>query len=168
MGLGKYRWDIQRGKSHCTTLTRDVAPRLGCLKPALVHSKFFPALQADNTKTSSSIAKSAIFLDDTPKKIKTKVNKYDLLRPLPPPLSSLHTFEHSRTLTKGIQRACSWSHQFALTQSSEPWWLAPCTSADSRRLIGPTVTRPIRLTDPCDLSDRIGDSRTESRSSSLP
>lgn len=57
-------------------LTRDVAPRLGCPKPALVHSKFFPALQGDNTKMSSSLAESAIFLDDTPKKIKTKVNKY--------------------------------------------------------------------------------------------
>ena len=27
-------------------MTRDVAPRLGFLKPALLHSKFFPALQA--------------------------------------------------------------------------------------------------------------------------
>lgn len=57
-------------------LTRDVAPRLGALKPALIHSKFFPALQGDNTKMSSSIAESAVFLDDTPKKIKTKINKY--------------------------------------------------------------------------------------------
>lgn len=57
-------------------LTRDVAPRLGALKPALIHSKFFPALQGDHTKMSSSVAESAIFLDDTPKKIKTKINKY--------------------------------------------------------------------------------------------
>lgn len=57
-------------------LTRDAAPRLGHSKPALIHSKFFPALQGDNTKMSSSLAESAIFLDDTPKKIKTKVNKY--------------------------------------------------------------------------------------------
>lgn len=57
-------------------LTRDVAPRLGLNKPALIHSKFFPALQGDNTKMSSSIAESAIFLDDTAKKIKTKINKY--------------------------------------------------------------------------------------------
>jgi len=26
-------------------MTRDVAPRLGYLKPALIHSRFFPALQ---------------------------------------------------------------------------------------------------------------------------
>lgn len=57
-------------------LTRDVAPRMGSPKPALIHSKFFPALQGDNTKMSSSIAESAIFLNDTAKKVKTKVNKY--------------------------------------------------------------------------------------------
>lgn len=57
-------------------LTRDAAPRLGYVKPALIHSKFFPSLQGDNTKMSSSIPESAIFLDDTAKKIKTKVNKY--------------------------------------------------------------------------------------------
>lgn len=57
-------------------LTRDAAPRLGYSKPALIHSKFFPALQGENTKMSSSLAESAIFLDDTAKKIKTKVNKH--------------------------------------------------------------------------------------------
>lgn len=57
-------------------LTRDAAPRLGYVKPALIHSKFFPALQGDNTKMSSSAEESAIFLSDTPKKIKTKINKY--------------------------------------------------------------------------------------------
>lgn len=57
-------------------LTRDAAPRLNGVKPSLIHSKFFPALQGDNTKMSSSVAESAIFLDDTPKKIKTKINKY--------------------------------------------------------------------------------------------
>lgn len=57
-------------------LTRDVAPRLGALKPALIHSKFFPALQGDNTKMSASNADSAVFLTDTPKQIKTKINKY--------------------------------------------------------------------------------------------
>lgn len=57
-------------------LTRDAAPKMGFTKPSLIHSKFFPALQGDNTKMSSSLAESAIFLDDSPKKIKTKVNKY--------------------------------------------------------------------------------------------
>merc|ERR1712146_730010 len=57
-------------------MTRDVAPRLGYLKPALIHSKFFPALQGSTTKMSSSNVNSAIFLTDNPKTIKTKVNKY--------------------------------------------------------------------------------------------
>eukprot|EP01128_Nolandella_sp_AFSM9_P009442 TRINITY_DN6041_c0_g1_i1.p1 TRINITY_DN6041_c0_g1~~TRINITY_DN6041_c0_g1_i1.p1 ORF type:complete len:413 (+),score=109.28 TRINITY_DN6041_c0_g1_i1:152-1390(+) len=57
-------------------MTRDVAPRLGYLKPALIHSKFFPALQGFNTKMSASQPNSAIFLTDTPKQIKNKINKY--------------------------------------------------------------------------------------------
>lgn len=57
-------------------MTRDVAPRLGFLKPALIHSKFFPALQGANSKMSSSDESSAIFCTDTPQEIKTKVNKY--------------------------------------------------------------------------------------------
>lgn len=57
-------------------MTRDVAPRLNRRKPALIHSKFFPALQGDNTKMSSSAAESAIFLDDSAKTIKKKINKF--------------------------------------------------------------------------------------------
>ncbi|KAJ9467333.1 Tryptophan--tRNA ligase [Diplonema papillatum] len=57
-------------------MTRDVAPRLGYLKPALIHSTFFPALQGPKTKMSASIDSSAIFLTDTPKKIKDKINKH--------------------------------------------------------------------------------------------
>lgn len=57
-------------------LTRDVAARLRHPKPALLHSKFFPALQGPKTKMSSSVDMSAIFLTDTPKKIKDKINKY--------------------------------------------------------------------------------------------
>lgn len=57
-------------------MTRDVAPKLGFSKPALVHSTFIPALQGANTKMSASDVNSAIFLTDTPKQIKTKVNKY--------------------------------------------------------------------------------------------
>merc|ERR1711874_434449 len=57
-------------------MTRDVAPRLGFLKPALLHSTFFPALQGAQTKMSASDANSSIFLTDTPKQIKNKINKY--------------------------------------------------------------------------------------------
>lgn len=55
---------------------RDVAEKLKFSKPALIHSKFFPALQGSTTKMSASDDTSAIFLDDTPKKIAKKINKY--------------------------------------------------------------------------------------------
>lgn len=51
---------------------RDVAPRLGYLKPALIHAKFFPALQGPGSKMSSSIDTSAIFMTDTPKQMYEK------------------------------------------------------------------------------------------------
>ncbi|XP_052058045.1 tryptophan--tRNA ligase, cytoplasmic-like [Mytilus californianus] len=57
-------------------MTRDVAPRLGYSKPALMHSTFFPALQGAQTKMSASDPNSSIFLTDTDKQIKTKINKY--------------------------------------------------------------------------------------------
>ena len=57
-------------------MTRDVAPRLGFKKPALIHSSFFPALQGAKTKMSASVPTSSIFLTDTPKQIKNKINKY--------------------------------------------------------------------------------------------
>ncbi|MCL4132939.1 UNVERIFIED_CONTAM: hypothetical protein GTU68_032703 [Idotea baltica] len=57
-------------------MTRDVAPRLGFQKPALIHSTFFPALQGASTKMSASDENSSIFLTDTANQIKKKVNKY--------------------------------------------------------------------------------------------
>merc|ERR1719414_272826 len=57
-------------------MTRDIAPVLKCKKPALILSKFFPALQGAKSKMSSSDANSSIFLTDTPKQIKNKINKY--------------------------------------------------------------------------------------------
>ncbi|ORZ40876.1 hypothetical protein BCR44DRAFT_34783 [Catenaria anguillulae PL171] len=57
-------------------LTRDVAHKLGYPKPALIHAKFFPALQGSQSKMSASVDTSAIFMSDTAKKIKDKINKY--------------------------------------------------------------------------------------------
>ncbi|VDQ05736.1 unnamed protein product [Trichobilharzia regenti] len=55
-------------------MTRDVAPRLGLPKPSLMYSVFFPALQGNQTKMSASNPNTSIFLTDTPKQIKNKVN----------------------------------------------------------------------------------------------
>lgn len=57
-------------------MTRDVAPRMNCPKPALLHSTFFPALQGAQSKMSASDPNTSIFLTDTDKQIKNKVNKY--------------------------------------------------------------------------------------------
>ncbi|EIE92453.1 hypothetical protein G6F46_010448 [Rhizopus delemar] len=57
-------------------LTRDVAKRLKYPKPSLIHAKFFPALQGPQTKMSASVDTSAIFMTDTPKQIKNKINKH--------------------------------------------------------------------------------------------
>ncbi|PRD21565.1 UNVERIFIED_CONTAM: Tryptophan--tRNA ligase [Trichonephila clavipes] len=50
-----------------------ITPRLGFPKPALLHSKFFPALQGAQTKMSASDPNSSIFLSDTPNQIKNKI-----------------------------------------------------------------------------------------------
>ncbi|CAF3112645.1 unnamed protein product [Rotaria socialis] len=57
-------------------MTRDVAPRLNFPKPSLIHSTFFPALQGSKSKMSASDPNSSIFLTDSPKDIKTKINKH--------------------------------------------------------------------------------------------
>ena len=56
-------------------MTRDVAPRLKYVKPALIHSTFFPALQGAQTKMSASDVNSSIFITDNAKTIKNKVIK---------------------------------------------------------------------------------------------
>ncbi|KAJ3105314.1 tryptophan--tRNA ligase [Phlyctochytrium planicorne] len=57
-------------------LTRDVAAKLKYPKPALIHAKFFPALQGSNSKMSASKAETAIYIHDTPAQIKNKINRH--------------------------------------------------------------------------------------------
>ena len=71
-------------------MTRDVAPKLKYRKPALIHSKFFPALQGAQTKMSASDNNSAIFLTDTPEEIENKVKR------------SCGLFDHQRFLIKEL------------------------------------------------------------------
>ena len=56
-------------------MTRDAASKLKTPKPALIHSKFFPALQGAMTKMSASDPNSSIFMTDTPNQIKNKINR---------------------------------------------------------------------------------------------
>eukprot|EP00761_Pharyngomonas_kirbyi_P013133 gb/GECH01013160.1/.p1 GENE.gb/GECH01013160.1/~~gb/GECH01013160.1/.p1 ORF type:complete len:420 (+),score=95.87 gb/GECH01013160.1/:1-1260(+) len=57
-------------------VTRDVAPRIGQPKPALIHSKFLPALQGAQTKMNASTGATAVYLTDSKGKIKKKINKH--------------------------------------------------------------------------------------------
>ncbi len=59
-------------------LTRDAASGLGYLKPALIHAKFFPALQGAQSKMSSSDENSAIFVTDQPQQIAHKIKEHAL------------------------------------------------------------------------------------------
>jgi len=57
-------------------VTRDCAARLKYAKPSLIHARFLDALQGPGSKMSASKDESAIFMSDTQKKIKDKINKY--------------------------------------------------------------------------------------------
>ncbi|KAL5099318.1 hypothetical protein RYX36_003645, partial [Vicia faba] len=57
-------------------MTRDVAPKLGYHKPALIEALFFPALQGETGKMSASDPNSAIYVTDSAKDIKNKVNRH--------------------------------------------------------------------------------------------
>ncbi|GAA6038457.1 hypothetical protein JCM8097_007661 [Rhodosporidiobolus ruineniae] len=57
-------------------LTRECAQRLKYKKPALIHAKFIPSLLGAQSKMSASAAESSIYMTDSPKEIKTKINKY--------------------------------------------------------------------------------------------
>lgn len=54
---------------------RDIAPRVGLVKPAIIHSVFLPSLKGSESKMSASDADSSIFLSDTNNQIKKKIGK---------------------------------------------------------------------------------------------
>lgn len=56
-------------------LTRDAAAGLRYAKPSLIHMRFLDALQGPGSKMSASDENSAIFMNDTAKSVKTKINK---------------------------------------------------------------------------------------------
>ena len=57
-------------------VARDVYPKLGYPKPAIIHSTFLPPLQSSQGKMSSSIENTAIFTTDSPKEVEQKIKKY--------------------------------------------------------------------------------------------
>ncbi len=57
-------------------ISRDVAPKIGKIKPAIIHGMMLPSLQGSNKKMSSSTKNSVIYTTDTPDIVKKKINKY--------------------------------------------------------------------------------------------
>ncbi len=57
--------------------SRDIAPKMGWLKPYLIHGKFLVALQGIESKMSTTgQVPTSIMLSDNPNDIKYKINKY--------------------------------------------------------------------------------------------
>ena len=57
-------------------VARDVYPKLGFYKPAIIHSMFLPPLTGVSGKMSSSEANIAIITTDSPKEVEQKIKKY--------------------------------------------------------------------------------------------
>ena len=56
-------------------VSRDVMPKLGYYKPAIIHNIFLPGLKEDG-KMSASDPNSAVFTTDSPKDVEAKIKKY--------------------------------------------------------------------------------------------
>ncbi|KAJ5115143.1 hypothetical protein NUU61_000902 [Penicillium alfredii] len=55
---------------------REHAEKMKFKKPSLIHAIFLPALQGPGSKMSASVDSSAVFMNDTPNRIKNKINKF--------------------------------------------------------------------------------------------
>ena len=57
-------------------ITRDVAPKIGKPKPALIHNIMIPALEGPGGKMSASSENGTVYTTDSPNVVKKKINKY--------------------------------------------------------------------------------------------
>ncbi len=57
-------------------LTRDIAPKIGKPKPALIHNIMIPSLEGPGGKMSASNENSTVYTTDAPNVVKKKINKY--------------------------------------------------------------------------------------------
>ncbi len=55
-------------------ITRDIMPRLGYYKPAIIHQRFLPALDGSGKMSASKGV--TIYTTDTPKEVESKIKKY--------------------------------------------------------------------------------------------
>jgi tryptophanyl-tRNA synthetase len=93
-------------------VSRDVLEKLGHKKPGIIHSKLMPPLEGFDSKMSSSSADKAIFTTDSPKEVKTKINKYAFSGGRP-------TVEEHRRLGGDVDKdiACQWLKYFEFDDS---------------------------------------------------
>lgn len=57
-------------------ITREVASKLRYPKPSLIHAKFIPSLLGSQSKMSASSETSSVFMTDSEKTVKNKINKF--------------------------------------------------------------------------------------------
>ena len=57
-------------------ITRDIAPKINKIKPALIHNIMIPSLLGPGGKMSASDEKSTIYTTDSAEEVKKKINKY--------------------------------------------------------------------------------------------
>ena len=57
-------------------ITRDVAPKIGKQKPALIHNIMIPGLEGPGGKMSASSENGTVYTTDSAKVVKNKINKY--------------------------------------------------------------------------------------------
>ena len=57
-------------------LTRDIAPKIGKPKPALIHNIMIPALEGPGGKMSASDENGTVYTTDEPNVVAKKINKY--------------------------------------------------------------------------------------------
>jgi len=57
-------------------ITRDVAPKIGKPKPALIHNIMIPGLEGPGGKMSASSESGTVYTTDSPNVVKKKINKY--------------------------------------------------------------------------------------------
>ena len=57
-------------------ITRDILPKLGYYKPAIIHAKFLSGLKTFGGKMSTSDSDSTIWVTDSPEEVKKKIMKH--------------------------------------------------------------------------------------------
>ncbi|CUV07128.1 unnamed protein product [Cryptosporidium hominis] len=93
-------------------MVRDVAPRLGYLKPSSIHSIFLPSLQGSQTKMSASVQNSSIFVNDNEESIRNKIMKYAFS-------GGQATEEEQRRLGANLDVDVSWQYLRFLMEDDE-------------------------------------------------